>query len=246
MDSDDEWLRDLTQSRTAADAAQSGDESPTAWLSELIRSNRMRPASPTLGNARRSGINERSDTTALAQPASSTVPAEPCASRPEQSACPHHRGRLASGNYWKVCVPKTFLAMPALHEVMKEVCTEQAVEMHILPHVLLASKLLEHANNVIRSLPVDCYFKVGLTMHPSRRWRHPQYGYSLDVMWTCMKVVAVLVHGESAGILEAALIATWKSDPRCLNKAAGGEAVAHKDGPFFVYVVVTRALCTGK
>ena len=139
-------------------------------------------------------------------------------------------------------MPKAFLSMPALHDVMKEVCSEQAVQMHINPNILLASKLLEHSSNVIRSLPADCYYKIGLTMHPSGRWRHPQYGYSLDTMWNCMKVVAILRHGESAGVLEAALISAWSSDPRCLNKAGGGESVAQKEGPFFVYVVVTRAL----
>ena len=51
-----------------------------------------------------------------------------------------------------------------------------------------------------------------------------------------MVVVCILQHGESAAIMESALILTWGSNPRCANEA-GGESVSQEPGPWFIYVV---------
>jgi hypothetical protein len=145
--------------------------------------------------------------------------------------------RLVSVNYWKLRVPKPLLDLPGLADVMKEIMQEPAVQLETTRGVL-ASKILEHAHAIIEKLPESCCFKIGLTRHPVHRWGNHQYGYKLDPSWCSMKVVAIFVHGESAGVLESALIFNWRKDPRCVNEAGGGETVSTLKGPFFVYVVV--------
>ena len=126
---------------------------------------------------------------------------------------------------------------------MREIMAEPGVRLSFMPSNVLASKVLEHAHLVIRGLPSQSQFKIGQTVDPAHRWNNPQYGYKASryPSWNVMKVLGVLVHGETAGFLEAALISAWSSHPACLNDAGGGEAVSKQEGPFFVYVVVSEA-----
>ena len=126
---------------------------------------------------------------------------------------------------------------------MREIMAEPGVRLSFMPSNVLASKVLEHAHLVIRGLPSQSQFKIGQTIDLAHRWNNPQYGYKASryPSWNVMKVLGVLVHGETAGFLEAALISAWSSHPACLNDAGGGEAVSKQEGPFFVYVVVSEA-----
>ena len=129
-----------------------------------------------------------------------------------------------------------------MQTVIQEIMQEPAVRLSFLSSNILAHKILDHAHAVIKGLPPQCQFKIGQTVHPVHRWQNPAYGYKVSrcPIWSIMKVVAVLAHGESAGFLEAALISAWSSHPACVNEAGGGEAVSKQlQGPFFVYVVVS-------
>ena len=153
------------------------------------------------------------------------------------------RTRLVSGNYWKLLVPKHLLHMPRLPGLMSEIMAEPAVRFDVVAGNALASKVLQNAQAVIRSLPTKRFFKIGLSLNPVHRWCNLEYGYqnSISPHWSQMRVLAMLEHGEAAGFVEAALVASWQADSRCLNSAHGGEAVAKQEGPFCVYVVVAQA-----
>ena len=85
-------------------------------------------------------------------------------------------------------------------------------------------------------------------MHPVHRWNCAEYGYKHDALtpWSYMRVLAIFQYGESAAVLEAALIFSWQNDCRCLNRAGGGESVLKQGSPFFVYVVVAAGPLTPK
>ena len=127
-----------------------------------------------------------------------------------------------------------------LQDIMNDILADPDVTLQVHPRATLASKLLDHAHSVIRDIPEDAWFKVGLTKHPVHRWRNPEFGYVHESSppWSSMKVLTLLEHGESAGIFEASLLSVWASDVRCLNQAGGGEAVSKQAGPFFIYVVL--------
>ena len=148
--------------------------------------------------------------------------------------------RPASTNYWKCLVPAPLHDLKALGDIMNAVLAEQAVRVEVLPKTVLASKILSHANAVIRAVPENIVFKIGITTHPVHRRNNPDFGYkhSLFPQWDCLKILAIMQHGESAGIFEASLIETWAGHPCCLNEAGGGESVLKLSGPSFVYVVV--------
>ena len=156
-------------------------------------------------------------------------------------ASPVGTQRLASRNYWKSLVPANLHGLPGLSAVMNEVLAHPCIKLEVLPTTVLASKLLNHANNLIRAVPVESKFKIGLTVHPVHRWQNPQYGYNREtsLVWSKMRLVCILQYGESAGMMEAALIQAWASDHRCVNEAGGGESVLKQAGPFFIYVVVS-------
>ena len=154
--------------------------------------------------------------------------------------------RLVSPNYWKTLVPEGLLYLPRLQQAMKDIMQEADVTVD-WASFSLASKILEHANGIIRGLPSHCLFKIGQTFRPVHRWSNEEYGYkhtfdqcTLLPLWSKMRLVGILANGESAGFMEAALISAWSSHPKCLNRAAGGEGVSRQDGPFFVYVVVSH------
>ena len=153
--------------------------------------------------------------------------------------------KLASANYWKCLVPATFHDLQAMGDIMNAVLAEPAVRLEVLPKTVLANKILTHANAVIRAVPESCTFKIGITTHPVHRWNNSEFGYKHELFpkWECLKILAILQYGESAGIFEASLIESWADDPRCLNDAGGGESVLKIAGPSFVYVVVA-AMCS--
>lgn len=146
-------------------------------------------------------------------------------------------GRLASVNYWKTYVPKSLHDMPGLASAMNDVLCHPDIHLRVLPAAILASKLFAHANEVIGVLAAEKQFKIGLTRSPLHRWENPAYGYKLEGRWCSMFVICILQHGESAGIMESALILMWGSNPRCTNEAPGGESVSPEPGPWFIYVV---------
>ena len=155
--------------------------------------------------------------------------------------------KLVSPNYWKTLVPPALVQLPGIMEAIQPIMLESDVALDVTPFTL-ASKVLDHANTVIRGFPSHCLFKIGQTCRPVHRWTNRQYGYkhacdqwTLLPLWSKMRIVGVLAHGESAGFMEAALISAWSCDSRCLNQAGGGEAVAKQEGPFFVYVVVSHS-----
>ena len=127
---------------------------------------------------------------------------------------------------------------------MRGVMADPDIRLSFLPSNLLASKILAQAHPVLQGLPGKCYFKRGQTVDPLHRWQNPAFGYkycySRNPLWHIMKILGVVAHGESAGFLEAALISAWASHPSCLNEAGGGEAISKQEGPFFVYVVVSK------
>ena len=126
---------------------------------------------------------------------------------------------------------------------MRGVMADPDIRLSLLPSNVLASKILAHAHTVLEGLPLRCCFKIGQTVNPVHRWQNPEFGYkhSRNPAWHIMKILGVVAHGESAGFLEAALIHAWSSHPSCWNEAGGGEASSKQDGPFFVYVVVSKA-----
>ena len=147
---------------------------------------------------------------------------------------------LVSTNYWKCLVPGALHEINGLDIIMNDILADPDVKLEVLRRATLASKLLSHASSVIQNISEDSWFKVGLTKHPVHRWHNSEFGYKHETSppWQSMKVIALLEHGEAAGIFEAALVSTWSSDPRCLNQAGGGESVPKQAGPFFIYVVV--------
>ena len=154
---------------------------------------------------------------------------------------------LVSGNYWKLLVPISFRSLRGFGAVMNEVLTDSAIQLRVLPDIVLANKVLSHANHVIAgiaALPQRCYFKIGLTVDPKHRYRNDAYGYAHErtspAPWSSMILLAIFHHGEAAGVFEASLIASWFASPHCLNESGGGEAILKKGGPFFVYVVVSE------
>ena len=146
--------------------------------------------------------------------------------------------QIVSPNYWKLLVPEPLLYLPRFEEVMRGVMADLDIRLSFLPSNLLASKILAQAHAVLQGLPGKCCFKIG----PLHRWQNPAFGYkhSRNPLWHIMKLLGVVAHGESAGFLEAALISAWASHPSCLNEAGGGEAISKQEGPFFVYVVVSK------
>ena len=149
------------------------------------------------------------------------------------------RQQLVSPNYWKILVPKHLLSLPRLQEEMKEIMRDPDIGIEVVPSYVLASKILQHAHNVVQNLVQRHQIKIGLTAHPVHRWRNPGYGYRSvsSPRWCGMKILAVTEHGEAASFLEASLILTWACNPQCLNQATGGEGVSKTEGPFFVYAV---------
>ena len=163
------------------------------------------------------------------------------AERPPGTLLQNYKGcpRLVSSNYWKLLVPKHLHYLGRLPEAMKNIMEEADISLEIHPCHVLASRVLEQAHQCVRALQ-GC-FKIGQTSDPVHRWANSNYGYkhSVHPRWQALKILAVVAHGEAAGFLEAALISTWSSDPRCLNVAGGGEAISKQEGPFFVYAVVS-------
>ena len=151
---------------------------------------------------------------------------------------------LVSANYWKLLVPISFRSLCGFGAVMNDVLTDPAIQLRVLPDIVLASKVLGHANTVIAGLPQGCYFKIGLTVDPKHRYRNDAYGYAHErtspAPWSSMILLAIFHHGEAAGVFEASLIASWFASPHCLNESGGGEAILKKGGPFFIYVVLSE------
>ena len=152
-----------------------------------------------------------------------------------------------SPNFWKTLVPENLLALPRVKGVIKDIMMDPNLILNFEPSYTLASKVLAHANEVIKAIPNNCLFKIGQTSHPAHRWNNEGYGYkhysdpwTLLPIWCNMRILGILAYGESAGFMEAALIAAWCSHPCCANDASGGEAVCKTDGPFFVYIVVSH------
>ena len=151
------------------------------------------------------------------------------------------RKLAVSLNYWKVLAPKHLVGMPRLPGLMCEIMADPSIHLDVVPSDTLASKILAHAQTVIQGLPAQCQFKIGQTLNPVHRWANAEYGYRhvCKPRWSCVRILAILAHGEAAGFLEAALISNWHADARCQNSARGGEAVSRQEGPCFVYVVVS-------
>ena len=148
--------------------------------------------------------------------------------------------KYISDNYWKLRVPKHLAELPRMKGVIQDIMAQPALKLDLLPSQTLASKILERAHIVIRGLPDNCCFKIGLTSNPVHRWCNTEYGYqhTSKPCWASMRIVGILAPGEAAGFLEAAPIDRWQLDARCLNSATGGEGLSCQEGPWCVYVVV--------
>ena len=168
------------------------------------------------------------------------VPVVPIAPYPRAVFKTGDVARYVSDNYWKLRVPKHLAELPRTKGVIQDIMAEPALKLDLLPSQTLASKILERAHVVIRGLPDNCCFKIGLTSNPAHRWCNRDYGYqhTKKPCWTSMRIVGFLASGEAAGFLEAALIDRWQLDARCLNSASGGEGLSCQEGPWSVYVVV--------
>lgn len=85
-----------------------------------------------------------------------------------------------------------------------------------------------------------CVYKVGLTSHPSLRFR-----FYKEANYTHMTLLHVTEHAGTAQMLEAALIAFHLSQHGCRNERFGGEGppAAHEEPFHFVYIVGARADC---
>ena len=113
------------------------------------------------------------------------------------------------------------------------------VDLHMSPKAT-ASQVLAHAEKSVLQLSSKhpAVFKIGITMDPVARWKHPQYGYSRDrrERWQKMKLVGVFSESFSAGLVEAVLIRRFKDTPGCRNDRPGGETACPGEGPHFTYV----------
>ena len=129
-----------------------------------------------------------------------------------------------------------------VRQIVNDILQEPQVILHVATKSTLASKVLSHCHSVIEDLPCNVRYKLGLTLHPVHRWCNREYGYQhvRFPQFGYLKALAILEHGEAAAYLEAALISKHHADPRCLNEAGGGEAVAKDCGPFFIYVAVSK------
>jgi len=92
-----------------------------------------------------------------------------------------------------------------------------------------------------------CHFKIGITHTPYKRWSHPGYGYKA-MGFHRMTFLYVSENSDDTAAMETALIEIYRyrdrqgnvvgnpGNPRCLNRAPGGESAHHGFSPFFVYV----------
>ena len=91
-------------------------------------------------------------------------------------------------------------------------------------------------------------FKIGITCHPAHRWCNRRYGYQHGI-YSEMHVIYVSESSDKVAAMEKALIRIYRrydrsgiyvgkpGDPRCGNRAPGGENAHVGYSPFFVYVV---------
>ena len=91
-------------------------------------------------------------------------------------------------------------------------------------------------------------FKIGITCHPAHRWSNRRYGYQHGI-YSEMHVIYVSESSDKVVAMEKALIRIYRrydrsgnyvgkpGDPRCGNRAPGGENAHVGYSPFFVYVV---------
>lgn len=80
-------------------------------------------------------------------------------------------------------------------------------------------------------------FKNGITANPFERWRW----YKTESKWSELILVAVHHNSTVIAMIEERLIAVLGEDPRCANRAPGGEGEDNMHGPpFFAYVVVAH------
>ena len=198
-DSDDEWLRELLQWDDDSMMSSAGESTTTAETPHVAMAIST-PSSPT------------------------QVSKDAPIMRPQLIRLQTRRasGRLASTNYWKTYVPKSLHNMPGLASAVNDILAHPAIHLRVLADAVLGSKLLAHAHEVIGILAAEKQFKIGLTRSPLHRWENPAYGYELEGRWCSMVVVCILQHGESAAIMESALILTWGSNPRCASEGGIG------------------------
>ncbi|CAE7360270.1 cpt [Symbiodinium microadriaticum] len=142
--------------------------------------------------------------------------------------------KYVSDNYWKLQVPKHLAELPRMKGVIQDIMAQPALKLDLLPSQTLASKILERAHIVIRGLPDNCCFKIGLTSNPAHRWCNKEYGYqhTSKPCWASMRIVGVLASGEAAGFLEAALIDRWQRDARYLSPSPAKKSKLEKKAPF--------------
>ena len=104
-----------------------------------------------------------------------------------------------------------------------------------------ASQVTNHVVETVAKLSCKhpAVYKIGITVNPVLRWRHPVYGYSRDNRdkWEGMKVIAINSNSFSAALLESLLISKFKGKPGCRNTNPGGETSCPGPGPHFTYVV---------
>lgn len=113
---------------------------------------------------------------------------------------------------------------------------------------LLAGKVLEHCQSVIRRLRVEAgglelvIYKIGITHECSSRFElYRQRG------WDRMTIMFKSDNLALVEMLESALIAHHRDTKQCRNVARGGEGMRDKnfnpkfDPPYFCYCVIARA-----
>ena len=90
-------------------------------------------------------------------------------------------------------------------------------------------------------------FKIGITYKPYCRWSNRSYGYEATG-YSGMVFIYVSESSDAVADMEMRLIALYRyrdregnvvgrpGDPRCMNRAPGGEGAHHGYSPFFVYI----------
>ena len=100
----------------------------------------------------------------------------------------------------------------------------------------LASKILEHAEVVSRSLSFHgpCVYKIGICADPVSRWG---FYKRASEKFQGMVILHMAESSFEVGMIESHLIRLFRSTPGCRNTAPGGETLSSQPGPHFVYVV---------
>jgi hypothetical protein len=263
MDSDDEWLSELTSAHrsdtarglAAPSSPDQGDD--VSWVEECLQASRA----AVVEHATRLELRARRPTELVGSQGSECSAAMPAAPLPPQSTAAASSSTARPSNAWDafqnfddVCkflelqqVPRCALRPPpgqddvlwdALHDCTASTAcptSESASrEFWVLGHV--ADRLA-----MWRCLFGVITFKIGIAADPASRYRNPAFGYMREGIWRFMDV---LLAGPAfqCRAWEISLIRALKAVPGCYNEKPGGEGVAPtRDHRCYVYAVVADA-----